>query len=247
MFPVSDSVPRRSPPLVVWALIAANALVFVFQIGLPPAAGEWLVYHYGLVPARYTEPRWALLNGLDPNNWLPFLTNTFMHGGWLHILGNMWTLWLFGSAVEDRLGRLRFIVFYLACGLIASVAHFAFNAGSPVPALGASGAISGVMGAYAALFPLARIVFVIPVAFVPLFFDLPALVYAAGWFGIQFLQGTQGLLAPELGAGIAWWAHIGGFIAGLALVWLVRLPRTSCRTYFPDEGRLGFGPRGERR
>lgn len=246
MFPISDTVPRRSAPFVVWTLIAINVAVFVIQINLPPALVEWLIYHYGLVPLRYSQPAWAIQAGLNPHDWLPFVTNTFLHGGWMHLIGNMWTLWIFGSAVEDRMGPFRFAVFYLICGVLASMTHYLFNISSPVPAIGASGAVSGVMGAYAIMFPRARILFMVPIFFMPYYFEMHALAYAVGWFIWQFLQGAGGLLAPEMGGGIAWWAHVGGFIAGTLLVQMFRLPKRRYRPYYCDENMLGFGPRGER-
>jgi len=245
MIPVRTSVPSRYPPLVTYALIGANVLVFLFQTSLPPQAEEAFIYLYGLVPARYTDPGWALRVGLPPDDYLPFLTTMFLHGGWLHLILNMWTLWLFGDAVEDRLGHLRYLVFYLACGLAASGAHAFVNADSTIPAVGASGAIAGVTGAYARLFPRAWIVLLVPVLFIPLFFEVPALVYLAFWFITQLLQGTVGLAMPDVG-GVAWWAHIGGFVAGLVLAPLLHRPRTTYRPYYLDEGVLGFGPRGQR-
>ena len=246
MFPVSDSVPRRMPALLVWSLIGINTFVFMVQVSLPPPASQWLVWHWALIPVRYTDPAWALLNGLDPHDWLPFLTNTFMHGGWFHLIGNMWTLWLFGGAVEDRLGVARFLVLYLVCGVVASYVHFALNPTSPLPALGASGAIAGVIGAYAVMFPLARIVIMVPVLFFPLFFDVYAIAFAMMWFVLQFMQGAQGLLVPEQGGGVAWWAHVGGFVCGVVLLQFLRPRRSRRRAYYGDESRLAFGPRGER-
>ncbi len=246
MFPIEDTVPRRNPPLVVWSLIVVNALVFWYQISIPPEAAQALAYQWALVPRRYTDPEWALMQGLDPYNYLPFFTNMFMHGGWAHIIGNMWTLWLFGSAVEDRFGRGRFLVFYLLCGLAASFTHFVFNAYSPIPALGASGAIAGVIAAYAVMFPRARIVFMVPILFFPFFFDLPALVYAVVWYLLQVFQGVLGLMQPDLGGGIAWWAHIGGFVMGSLLYTLFRPRLRRVRRFYRDETRLGYGPNGER-
>ncbi len=245
MFPIRDTVPRRTAPFMVWTLVLLNALVFLIELDLPPPLSEWFIYQFGLVPARYSNPMWAVANGLNPNDYWPFLTNTFLHGGWMHIIGNMWTLLIFGAAVEDRLGRLRFLLFYLSCGILASVVHFAFNVGSPIPALGASGAISGVLGAYAMMFPMARIIFVIPIFIFPFFFELYALAYAMAWFMLQVLQGTGGLFAPEIGGSVAWWAHIGGFLAGLSLVSLLKIPERRYRRFYLDEGALGHGPRGE--
>lgn len=245
MFPICDTVPRRTPPFMVWTIVFVNALVFLIELDLPPPLFEWFAYQYGLVPARYSNPMWAIANGFNPHNYWPFLTNIFLHGGWMHIIGNMWTLLIFGPAVEDRLGSWRFLSFYVSCGVLASLTHFALNIGSPVPAIGASGAISGVLGAYALLFPLARILFVIPIVIFPFFFEFYALAYAFAWFLLQLLQGAGGLLAPEIGGPVAWWAHIGGFLAGIALVSFVKLPQRRYRRFFLDEGVLGHGPRGE--
>jgi membrane associated rhomboid family serine protease len=154
----------------------------------------------------------------------------FLHGGWLHIIVNMWTLWIFGPALEDRLGPMRFSVLYMATGIAASVAHALFNAGSTVPALGASGAIAGVIAAYALRFPYAWIRVLVLIVFIPLFFAVPAMVFAAIWFFTQVLAGTSELLSPFATSGIAWWAHIGGFIAGLAMLhWLEQAGRPAVR------------------
>jgi len=144
----------------------------------------------------------------------------FLHGGWLHLIGNMWFLWIFGDNVEDYLGHVRFLLFYLLCGLAASVAHLAFNLHSTIPTLGASGAIAGVLGAYLLLFPGARILTLVPVFFVWLM-ELPAYVILIYWFVLQLLQGTASLAQTAAGGGVAWWAHVGGFVAGLALVKIV--------------------------
>jgi membrane associated rhomboid family serine protease len=143
----------------------------------------------------------------------------FLHGGWLHVIGNMWMLWIFGDNVEDRMGPLRFIAFYLICGVIAAVVHVATNSGSQFPTVGASGALAGVLGAYFLMFPASRVIVLLPVLFIPLFFELPAVIYLGLWFMIQFLSGTASVAAGSEAAagGIAWWAHIGGFLAGILL------------------------------
>ncbi|MFQ5958000.1 MAG: rhomboid family intramembrane serine protease, partial [Alphaproteobacteria bacterium] len=230
------SAPIREAAFVVVALIAVNVVVFLYQIGLPAAAGEAFIYRYALLPARFAYPELAERVGLDPYNYLPFLTNTFMHAGWFHIIVNMWTLWLFGRPVEARLGAPRFLFFYLACGALASAAHFAFNLDSVVPALGASGAVAGVLGGYTLLFPRARVTVVVPIAFIPYVFHLPAVVYTLVWFALQVLQGTAALAEADAG-GIAWWAHIGGFVGGLALVRLVGTPRRRTRVVGADRDR----------
>jgi membrane associated rhomboid family serine protease len=142
----------------------------------------------------------------------------FLHGGWLHLISNMWALAIFGDNVEDRLGHLRYLVFYVLCGLAAGVVHFATNPFSRVPTIGASGAIAGVMGAYLVLFPRARVTTVVPLLCFPLFFELPALIYLGLWFVLQFASGFSELGASRSTSGIAWWAHVGGFLAGIALL-----------------------------
>jgi membrane associated rhomboid family serine protease len=204
---------------MVWAIIAANAAAFLYQQSLSEPELEALLYEHALVPARYFLPAWGYRAGLPPTDLTPFITNTFLHGGWLHIILNLWTLYIFGPALEDRLGMTRFLGLYLASGLAASVAHAVFNATSQVPVLGASGAIAGVTAAYALRFPFAWVRVVVPIVIIPVFFSMPAMVFAGIWFAIQVLQGTSELLSPLAGAaGIAWWAHIGGFLAGLALL-----------------------------
>jgi membrane associated rhomboid family serine protease len=218
MFPIRDSVSRSREPLVVWTLIGVNVLAFLYQLSLSAPELQVFLYQHALVPRRYFSPAWATDIGLSATDLTPFLTNTFLHGGFLHIVFNLWTLWIFGPALEDRLGPVRFLVLYLASGVIASLAHALFNAGSPVPVLGASGAIAGVIAAYAVRFPFAWVQVLVPILFIPLFFSIPAMVFAGLWFFMQVIQGTGELLSPFAGGGIAWWAHIGGFLAGWALL-----------------------------
>ncbi len=222
MFPLKDSIRIPVAPLVTYLIIAINAAVFLYQSALDPQESYAFSLHHALVPRRYFDPAWAEFNGLDPYNYLPFLEGTFMHGGWWHIILNMWTLFIFGSSLEGRIGRARFAIFYLICGLIASVCHAYFNRDSDVPTLGASGAIAGVLGGYATSFPRARITMLILVVFIPLFFRVPALGYAIIWFILQFMQGFIDLVSPSMGAGIAWWAHIGGFVGGVLLIPIFR-------------------------
>jgi membrane associated rhomboid family serine protease len=168
----------------------------------------------------------------------------FLHGGWLHLIFNMWTLWLFGPTVEDRMGPGRFLAFYLLCGIAAAIAQVLSDPTSTVPSLGASGAIAGVLGCFVGLFPLARVVVVVPIVFIPLFFEVPAFVFIGLWFLIQLLQGTVELLLASSGGGVAWWAHVGGFLAGLALIPFFQRAAQGYRGYYPDEGVLGFDPAG---
>jgi len=154
MIPIRNAVPSRYPPVVTWILIATNCLVFLFQDSLSPDELELFLGQFALIPARYSEA-FAGDTDLAALDFVPFFTMMFLHGGWLHLILNMWTLWLFGPAIEDRLGHGRYLAFYLACGLAASAAHVMFNPTSIVPALGASGAIAGILGTYRRLFPLA--------------------------------------------------------------------------------------------
>ncbi|RMH98910.1 MAG: rhomboid family intramembrane serine protease [Calditrichaeota bacterium] len=232
MIPIQDTIPRRTTPFVTWALIAINTVVFLLEASLDPATLERVIFYLGVVPARYTDPHWP---EAAVSYW-PFLTNMFLHGGWMHLIGNMWTLWIFGDNVEDRLGHGRYLLFYILSGICASLTHVLFNMGSQIPAIGASGAIAGVMGAYFVLFPHSRVVTLVPVFFLPFFFEIPAVFYLGIWFMTQLFSGTFAIIAPALGGGIAWWAHIGGFVAGIVLLkFLQRYPRRYYRRHYPDE------------
>jgi membrane associated rhomboid family serine protease len=236
MFPIRDTVPSRRPPFVTWTLIAVNGLVFLFEQSLDPQTLDSLFYWFGLVPARYTHPAWAIRVGLPLDDYWPLLTSMFLHGGWLHLVGNMWTLWIFGDNVEERMGPLRFALFYLLTGLVAGLTHGLTNPSSTIPTVGASGAIAGVLGAYFVLFPRARIVAMFPVFFWPFFFELPAATYLVLWYLSQVLTGTLAGMLPARGGGVAWWAHAGGFAAGVLLHRLFLLPRRSApRRLEPDE------------
>jgi len=242
MLPIEIAVPTRYPALITYALIAANCLVFLFQISLPPNQFEAFVNEFGLIPARDLAAPSMSTQGLL--HYLPFLSNMFLHGGWLHLILNMWTLYLFGPAVEDRLGSLRFLFFYLVCGLLASLAHALLNPTLMVPAVGASGAISGVLASFIMMFPLARLVIMIPILFFPFFFEVPAILFAGFWFFSQLAGALVELHVPSQTGGIAWWAHTGGFVAGLVLTPLLRRSDRAYRRYYADEGILGFNPSG---
>ena len=219
MIPIRDTVPARSPPLAVWMLIILNGLIFLLEATLPPAELQRLVELFGVVPARYTHPEWAASVGFPLGDYWPFLTSMFLHGSLLHLVGNMWSLWIFGDNVEERMGPIRFLCFYLLCGLAGAVVHLWTNPDSALPTVGASGAIAGVLGAYFFLFPTARIVVMFPFLFLPFFFELPAVTYLAVWAISQAFSGTLSLAAGAMG-GIAFWAHVGGFVAGIALHFL---------------------------
>jgi membrane associated rhomboid family serine protease len=209
MIPLRDSQPSNSPPVITILLIAANALVFFYELSLDPFSRNHLIAVYGVVPDRL---------------WLPALASSmFLHGGWLHILGNMWFLWIFGDNVEDILGRAKYLFLYLACGLAAGLTHVLLNADSRMPTIGASGAVAGVMGAYLVKFPRARVLTLIPVFVFLTTYELPAYVILAYWFIIQFFSGVGSVAYSHLAhGGVAWFAHVGGFLAGIILVYLLR-------------------------
>ena len=209
MIPIRDNVPAANVPVAMWSIIALNAVAFYGEISLTPSELDAVSRNFGVVPARF----WPTLDaGALPS----LVVNMFLHGGLLHLLGNMWTLYLFGDNVEDRMGTVRFTAFYFLCGLAASFAHIATNLGSEVPAIGASGAIAGVMGAYALMYPRAGIVLLIPILFYPFFFQISAWLYFGGWFATQYWMATQPTPDGTAG-GVAFGAHIGGFVAGVVL------------------------------
>jgi membrane associated rhomboid family serine protease len=224
LFPFIDTAPRASPPVLVLALIAINVVVFLWMESLPPDALGQVLVHAALIPVRYTEPLIARQNGLDPTNWWPLLTNTFMHGGWLHLILNMWFLWIFGPAMEARFGRFGFAALYLGGAVAASVVHLLTHPLSTVPVLGASGAIAAVIGAHAVAYPRARVITIILIVFIPLFVPIPAVLFALIWFGLQLLQGTSELVSPGMAEGVAWWAHIGGFAFGALFAFAAHAP-----------------------
>ncbi len=236
MFPIQDSIPRKCPPLMNWTIMAICIIAFLFETALPPKVLEQLTYLYGVVPARYTHPEWAASMGLSSTPILPLFTCMFLHGSWIHIIGNMWTLWIFGDNVEDEMGPWRFLAFYLLCGLAASLIHIYTNPDSTIPTIGASGAIAGIMGAYFVLFPRARIIIMIPIFIFPFFFDVPAVFFLAFWFMEQLFSGTFSILSPHMSGGIAWWAHIGGFMAGM-FAYRFFLNHQYCRRRYPDHSR----------
>lgn len=220
MIPLRSEIKRHSFPLINILLILANIAVFIYQLSLPPRAGELLVQQFGLVPLRAERALAHPGPQLGPA-FLPLVTSMFLHGGFLHILGNMLFLWVFGGNVEDRLGHLKYLGFYFICGIGAGIAQLLVSWGSRLPSIGASGAISGVMGAYIVLYPGGRILMLIPLLFFFFTVRIPALIVLGYWFVIQFLSGLSTIGQINQG-GVAWWAHIGGFILGMFLVWGLR-------------------------
>jgi len=222
MIPLRDTTRSRNYPAVNSLLIAANALLFFVQLMQGPRQDAF-IYTYGLVPARYSLPEVGA-NFTSFQQVLALLSFMFLHGGFWHLLGNVWSLYIFGDNVEDRLGPFRYLLFYLISGWASGLFHLFLNWHSPVPTIGASGAVAGVMGAYLVLFPRSKILTLIPIFFIPYFIEIPAFFFLGLWFFLQFL-GAAG--SDAQGGGIAWWAHVGGFVAGIILVKVLeQVPQT---------------------
>ena len=229
MIPIRDTIRSRTAPVVTVALIIVNVLVFFHEIALGPYL-ERFVYAYGLIPRRLVY--WPG-DPLDPMRFLPLFTSMFWHGGWLHLISNMLYLWIFGDNVEDRLGHMRYLLFYVAAGTAAGLTHVALSPGSVMPTVGASGAIAGVLGAYLVTYPRSRVLTFVPVFFLPWFVEIPAVAYLIFWFLMQLLEGIGSLGMPVETSGVAVWAHVGGFVAGVVLIKLLqpfRRPPAPART-----------------
>ena len=213
MIPLRDNIPHRNKPIVTIALLLLNVLVFLYQLSLGTRVASFMMT-YGFIPVRFSSSMSVAAK------FLPLFTSMFLHGGFLHLAGNCLYLWIFADNVEDRLGHFNFLIFYLACGVAASLLHALFNLSSDIPAVGASGAIAGVLGAYFLMFPRARVVTLLPLFIFWQIVEIPAFFFLGFWFIYQFLFGIVTL--GSMGAGVAFWAHIGGFIAGILWVILLR-------------------------
>src|SRR5437773_4004724 len=232
VLPIRDNIPSRRFPTATLAIIAVNGLVFLWELQLGPRKLEGAFVELAIIPVRYSIPEIAESFSLSEQV-LPFFSSMFLHGGWLHLIGNMWTLWIFGDNVEDRLGRGRYLLLYLASGVAAALLHIYTNLDSQMPTIGASGAIAGVMGSYFRFYPQARVETVIPPFIFGPYFVLPAVLFLGCWFLLQFFNGALSLAAGDRGfGGIAWWAHVGGFVFGLAVCLFARRPRAE---YYDDE------------
>jgi membrane associated rhomboid family serine protease len=225
MIPLRDVIPSRTFPALVIAIIALNAFAFLFEQTLSDRELALFVRVYGMVPASFT--------------WSSVFTSMFLHGGWMHILGNMLFLWIFGDNVEDRLGHGRFVVFYLLCGMVAALAHVMSEPGSLIPTIGASGAVAGVMGAYFVLYPHSRILTLLPLFIFWQVIEVPAVLFLGLWFALQLFSGVGTMLMATQGApagGIAFWAHVAGFVAGVVLVFAFRRPERARVEWWGDSG-----------
>ena len=208
MIPLRDVIPSRTTPYITITIIVLNALAWLFEITLPPDVLQIFLTVYGVVPAA-----------LRP---ITLLTSMFLHGGWMHVIGNMWYLWIFGDNVEDRLGHGRFIFFYLLCGIIAAFGQIAMDPQSQLPTIGASGAIAGVMGAYFVLYPRSRVLTLIPLFIWWEIIELPAILLLGFWFLMQLVGAGAIAVTASTGGGVAFTAHVAGFVAGMIAVFVLR-------------------------
>ncbi len=215
MIPLGDNIPSRRFPVVTVMLIVVNAFIFLLEVLFEPAANQ-MAQMFGAVPANITT-QWT-----NPLTLATLVTAMYLHGGWAHLIGNMIYLGIFGDNVEDRMGRGRFFIFYTLCGVLSGLAQVMAMPTSHIPAIGASGAIAGVLGAYLLLFPRARVRTLVPLIFIYTTFYLPAVVVLGGWFLVQFLNGLASINMNVQTGGVAWWAHIGGFVVGMILMPLFR-------------------------
>ncbi|HGJ65698.1 TPA: rhomboid family intramembrane serine protease [bacterium] len=234
MIPLRDTIQSRSTPIMTVSLIIANAAAFIFQLSLGQNLNDFITV-YGFVPSKFFHliSKGNILAGL-----FPLFTSIFLHGGWFHIIGNMWYLWIFGDNVEDRVGHFRFVIFYILCGVSAGLIHGFTSPNSGIPTIGASGAIAGVMGAYFVLYPRAKIWTLVPIFFFVQFIEIPAFFFLGFWILMQFFMGTFSLGIGSMQGGVAWWAHIGGFATGALLIFIFQkrqrnLPRQYADQYRP--------------
>jgi membrane associated rhomboid family serine protease len=228
MLPIKDTIRSRSFPAINYLLIAINTVVFFLELSLPAAKLQQLLYVFSLVPAN--------LSLLNPFSWITLVSHQFLHGGWIHFLSNIWVLFIFGDNVEDRLGSGRYLIFYILGGMVAGILQVVMAPHSQVPAIGASGAIAAVMGAYFLFYPRARIITLIPIFIIPWFIEIPAVIFLGFWFVTQFFSGVLSLASAGGAAagGIAWWAHVGGFVFGLVLGKVFTIGRR-VYSYYDDE------------
>jgi membrane associated rhomboid family serine protease len=208
MIPLRALLYRRNMPVMTIILIGVNILCFLYEMALPTYLRDRLIEHYGLIPDRLAART--------------FITSMFLHGGWLHLIGNMWFLWVFGSHIEDAMGGGKFLVFYLLSGIASATVQFAILIGSPVPTIGASGAIAGVMGAFLILYPRVRVVTLVFIIIFITTVEIPAAFMLLYWFFLQIVSGVGYLSSVSQGQGIAWFAHVGGFLAGILLIRVFR-------------------------
>lgn len=230
MIPIRDTIRSKTFPIINWLIIGANALVFLFELSLSPQSLEQFISAFGIIPEQLNilQP-WVMV--ANPLPLVTLLTHMFLHGGWVHFLSNMWILYIFGDNVEARLGHFRYLFFYILGGVIAGLTQVLIAPNSSIPSIGASGAIAAILGAYLVLFPHARVVSLVPIFFFFWFVDIPAIFYLGFWFISQLFSGIMSLPTAGAVGGVAWWAHIGGFIYGVFIHKLF-VKRTPSDTYY---------------
>jgi membrane associated rhomboid family serine protease len=231
VFPIRDHNPSGTFPYVTVTLIMVNVLAFLYQISLGRALEPFL-YRYGMVPILVSNfHKMPEIGFFDVAT--TFVTSMFLHGGWFHILGNMWYLWIFGDNVEDRLGHGRFLAFYLICGIAAGLVHYGLNPSSRLPTIGASGAVAGVLGAYLLCYPRARVDLLLFFFFFVQIITVPAAFVLFLWFILQIFSGVLSLgTGAHVTGGVAWWAHVGGFLCGLLLIRVLPRRRRSRQNFY---------------
>jgi membrane associated rhomboid family serine protease len=227
MIPLRDTIPSKSVPIVNYMLVVVNGMVFLYELTLGTDL-PYFINRYGIVPARFFNPQLFSADLLGAAV-LPLITFMFLHGGWFHFIGNMLYLWIFGDNVEDRLGHFRYLLFYGLCGLASGLVQLFMYPSSQLPIVGASGAIAGVMGGYLLLYPFARVVTLFFFFFFVQIVEIPALFFLGFWFAFQFFSGSLSLTGE--GAGVAWWAHIGGFLCGALLIFPLLKQRKQISRY----------------
>ncbi|MCD2452760.1 rhomboid family intramembrane serine protease [Methylicorpusculum oleiharenae] len=214
MIPIRDTAPCNSRPYVTWTLMAICIVIFIAMKLMPFEQSNRLLFLYGMVPLRYGNPEWAVHFGLPNDYHFSFISNLFLHGGWSHLIINMWFMWIFGDNVEDRMGKFNYLCFYLLCGLLATAMQWYFDPMLAIPVVGASGAIAGVLAAYFFLYPMERVILWVPIFFLPIIIHVPAIGFLGLWVIIQLYKGSTSVIFEGGAADVAWWAHLGGFIAG---------------------------------
>ncbi len=216
MIPIRDRNPSGTFPYVTIGIIVVNIFIFLYELSLGTDLGVFL-HQYGVVPIKATHYYYRSSDLTLIDTFFPFLSSSFLHAGFIHLIGNMWFLWIFGDNIEDKLGHIKYLCFYILCGAIASSVHIFFNSQSEIPCVGASGAIAAVLGAYMVTFPRARVTTIVPIFFFLQIIELPAVVVLGFWILIQFFSGAASSTASTSDGGVAWWAHVGGFVSGIIL------------------------------
>lgn len=234
MIPLKDTIRSRHFPVITWVILGLNTILFLIQLSMGPISLDWFINTFALVPSRWaSDPVWFSAT---------LVTSMFLHGGWFHFLSNMWILFIFGDNVEDKMGPWGFAIFYLLSGVAAGLLHTFVQPFSIIPTLGASGAIAGVLGAYMLLFPNARVVTLVPLVFIFTTINVPAVIYLGFWFVSQLFSGLTSIGIAM--TGVAWWAHIGGFLFGLVMVRFFLWRRDKLRVSDSNYGLVDDLPNG---